>query len=175
MDTTSAFTLLVPKPISIISPGFTLTEALATFPLTITRPTSQASLATVLLLIRRETFKNLSNLANTLLIHRIGEDFLPYPIRYNNQLTAKLVFASLGRRRARGLHSVPVVAGQAVYVSLRSLLDACHWHAATLALSNTGTQRRCPLPCKWPLAQARRPLAGLIAQNGCRLLIRRHP
>ena len=42
----------------------------------------------------------------------------------------------------RGLHSVPVVAGQAVYVPLRSLLDACHWHAATLALSNAGTQRR---------------------------------
>ena len=46
-----------------------------------------------------------------------------------------------GRCWMRGLRSAAVVAGQAVYVPLRSLLDACHWHAATRALSNTGTQQ----------------------------------
>ena len=44
------------------SPGFTFTEAFATVPFTRTRPASHASLATVLLLINLETFKNLSHL-----------------------------------------------------------------------------------------------------------------
>ena len=51
------FTLLVPNAISITSPTFTLTEAFAGFPFTITRPASHASFATVLLLIRREIFE----------------------------------------------------------------------------------------------------------------------
>ena len=42
--------------------GFTFTDAFAVFPFTSTRPASQASFATVLRLIRRETFKNLSSL-----------------------------------------------------------------------------------------------------------------
>jgi hypothetical protein len=56
------FTLFVPNAISITSPTFTLTEAFAGFPFTITRPASHASFATVLLLMSRDTFKNLSNL-----------------------------------------------------------------------------------------------------------------
>ena len=55
-------TVFVPNNISMISPALTFSDAFATFPLTSTRPLSQASLATVRRLIRRETFKNLSNL-----------------------------------------------------------------------------------------------------------------
>ena len=55
-------------------------DALAGFPFTITRPASQASLATVLRLIRRDTFKNLSNLILFLLIteKRASNDALPH-------------------------------------------------------------------------------------------------
>ena len=58
---TSTFTVLVPKAISMTSPVFTAREAFALLPFTVTRPASQASLATVLRLIRRETFRNLSS------------------------------------------------------------------------------------------------------------------
>ena len=61
-SSTRTFTVFVPKPISIMSPTFTFTEAFAGLPLTITRPASQASFATVRLLISRDTFKNLSSL-----------------------------------------------------------------------------------------------------------------
>ena len=47
-----------------------------------------------------------------------------------------------GRCLTSGLRSTSVVAGRVVYTPFRSLLDACHRHAATLALSNAGTQRR---------------------------------
>ena len=40
--------------------------------------------------------------------------------------------------------AVPVVAGRVVYTPFRSLLDACHRHAATLALS---TPQSCPKVC----------------------------
>ena len=43
---TSTLTVFVPNAISIISPTFTFTEALATVPLTSTRPASHASFAT---------------------------------------------------------------------------------------------------------------------------------
>jgi hypothetical protein len=48
--------------ISISSPTLTLAEAFAGLPLMETRPASHASFATVLRLISRETFKNLSSL-----------------------------------------------------------------------------------------------------------------
>ena len=59
---TSALTVCVPNALSMMSPTFTLTDALATFPFTSTRPASHASFATVRLLIKRDTFKNLSSL-----------------------------------------------------------------------------------------------------------------
>ena len=62
MSRTLTFTVLVPNTISMMSPTFTLTEALAGLPFTMTRPASQASLATVRRLIRRDTFRNLSSL-----------------------------------------------------------------------------------------------------------------
>ena len=40
-----------------------------------------------------------------------------------------------GRCLTSGLRSASVVAGRVVYTPFRSLLDACHRHAATLALS----------------------------------------
>lgn len=46
------------------SPSFTFKDAFAVFPFTSTLPASQASFATVRLLINRETFKNLSSLMN---------------------------------------------------------------------------------------------------------------
>ena len=46
-----------------------------------------------------------------------------------------------GRCWTHGLHYVPVVAGRVVCTPFRSLLDACHRHAATPARSNTGTQQ----------------------------------
>ena len=61
-ESTSAFTVFWPKAISMISPGFTFTDAFAGLPLTDTLPASQASFATVRRLISRDTFKNLSNL-----------------------------------------------------------------------------------------------------------------
>lgn len=57
---TSTLTGLLPKAISMMSPTLTLTEAFASLPLTMTRPASHASFATVRRLIRRDTFKNLS-------------------------------------------------------------------------------------------------------------------
>ena len=47
-----------------------------------------------------------------------------------------------GRCCTSGLRSTSVGAGRVVCTPFRSLLDACHRHAATPALSNTGTQRR---------------------------------
>ena len=54
---TSTFTVLVPNWISMISPGFTFTDALAGLSFTSTRPASQASFATVRRLINLDTFK----------------------------------------------------------------------------------------------------------------------
>ena len=59
-ETTSTRTRRSPKASSMRSPGFTSCEALATLPLTLTRPPSQASLATVRRLMRRETLRYLS-------------------------------------------------------------------------------------------------------------------
>lgn len=53
---------LFPEPDLDHVPVLTFREALAGLSFTRTRPASQASLATVLRLIRRETFKNLSSL-----------------------------------------------------------------------------------------------------------------
>ena len=59
---TSTLTSLFPKLMVIMSPTLTSTEAFATLSLIITRPASQASFATVRLLISLDTFKYLSNL-----------------------------------------------------------------------------------------------------------------
>lgn len=61
-SSTSTFVWRDPNWIWMISPGFTFAEAFAALSLTRTLPASQASLATVLRLIRRDTFKNLSSL-----------------------------------------------------------------------------------------------------------------
>ena len=76
-----------------------------------------------------------------------------------------------GRCWTRGLHSVPVVAGQAVYVPLRSLLDACPWHAATPALSNTGTQRRA---LRSACGMSTLPLRSVLDKRHWRLAPRAH-
>ena len=59
-SSTSTLTFLLPNWISIVSPVFTCTDALAGLSLTITRPASATSLARVRRLIRRLTFKYLS-------------------------------------------------------------------------------------------------------------------
>ena len=61
-SSTSTLTFLLPNWISIVSPVFTCTDALAGLSLTRTLPASHASFATVRRLIRRDTFKYLSNL-----------------------------------------------------------------------------------------------------------------
>ena len=58
---TSTATVRAPMEISILSPTFTSQLAFTTRPLTLMRPLSQASLATVRRLMRRETFRNLSS------------------------------------------------------------------------------------------------------------------
>ena len=63
---TLTFTVLLPKAISIISPTLTSVPALATLPFTMTLPASQASLATVLLLIILDTLRYLSSLISIL-------------------------------------------------------------------------------------------------------------
>ena len=52
-----------------------------------------------------------------------------------------------GRCLTSGLRSTSVIAGRVVYTPFRSLLDACHRHAATLALSPPRSYRlvgKCP-------------------------------
>ena len=61
-SSTSTLTFLLPNWISMVSPVFTCTDALAGLSLTRTLPASHASFATVRRLIRRDTFKYLSNL-----------------------------------------------------------------------------------------------------------------
>ena len=59
---TFAFVVRVAYSISIISFSLICFAGFAGFPFTKTLPISETSLATVLLLINRDTFKNLSNL-----------------------------------------------------------------------------------------------------------------
>ena len=61
MFRTSTFSVFCPKRISITSPVLTSYDAFALRPLTLTRSPSQASFATVRLLINRETFRYLSS------------------------------------------------------------------------------------------------------------------
>ncbi len=61
ISTISIFVFFAPKDISKISPTWTLELAFPALPLIRIRPASLTSLAKVLRLIKRETFKNLSN------------------------------------------------------------------------------------------------------------------
>ena len=80
---------------------------------------------------------------------RIGEEFLPLSAAIQQPAHSEA-----------GLRFAPVGAGRVVYTPFRSLLNKRHWRLATLARAWHGPQ--------WnedPLVQARRPLAGRIAQK----------
>lgn len=65
-------TVPFPKTMETMSPTLSLTEGLAGLPFTVTRPAWQTSLATVLLLMTRETLRNLSSLIKSVFILSIS-------------------------------------------------------------------------------------------------------
>ena len=90
-SSTSTRTVLLPNWISRISPAFTWADALAGLPLISTRPASQASFATVLLLIRRDTFKYLSSL---IFYYAFTKSFKAFPALNFGVLEAAIVIVS---------------------------------------------------------------------------------